>query len=177
MPQLPALGSLKSTVSLIGSVLVALSAALALFGAHVPLPWLVTPTPTPATPTPTNWLQLTQSQINSIEAASLNNGYTVTKHLTYNGENNDGSLLYQGGLTKDNVTYTYALNVYQDSLGTNKGFSNAVKAMQEAGFSGSYTSGTNWAGTMTLPNHVKVGGQITETTSVPYYVSTTLSGT
>jgi hypothetical protein len=72
--------------------------------------------------------------------------YTVTQHLYYNGTGNDGSLFYNGQLTKDGVTHDYYIQVCKDKQTADSALTVAVGNLQTVGYSGNYSDSQTWSG-------------------------------
>jgi len=101
----------------------------------------------------------------------VSDGYTITQHLYANGTGTDGSLYYNGQLSKDGISYDYFIIVCKDSATADSHFSDGISGLQALGFSGSYNSdSTVWSGTTTY-HGVAVGAGVTEAAnSAPYLV-------
>ena len=81
----------------------------------------------------------------------VSDGYTITQHLYANGTGADGSLYYNGQLSKDGSNYDYFIIVCKDSATADSHFSDGASCLQALGFSGSCNSdSTVWSGTTNI---------------------------
>jgi hypothetical protein len=137
MPKLPVIDSLSKMLGLITAIIVI---GGAIYGGYLFLVrWQTTQ------------FQLTQDELHSMETTMAAGGYAVTKHLEYKGQNTDGSLLYQGDLTKRGFNYTWDVNVYKDQSSEAKALSNEIASLRGKGYSVMYDNSTqSWNGGMAL---------------------------
>ena len=132
-----------------------------------------TPSATPTTTTPsqsTSPAKLTQDQLTTFENGMVGIGYNVTQHLYYNGTGNDGSLFYNGQLSKAGLTYDYYIQVCKDKQTADSALTLAVSNLQKVGYSGSYSDSQTWVGSMMSNGTAYAAGATASTDNAPYVV-------
>lgn len=113
--------------------------------------------------------KLTQAELNVFEKEMTAKGYAITQHLYYNGTGNDGSLFYNGQMTKNGTTYDYYIQDCKDKQTADSALNTAAGNLQAIGYSGSY-SGQTWSGSK-MTDGVAYAAAATESVdNAPYIV-------